>query len=200
MAGRFREVALLAFLCGVGGAAVVPYLVEIFEPGGIEDVDISRLMFSMAVQSMILGAVLSWLGLIWAKVARIEVWVSHRVEDDGFEMPRRHPWGYFASGGFCGGILVGLLDIAVMQQWLPEPIRPIGVPSVWSSVLASIYGGINEEVMMRLFLLSGLCALFHRLGRKPIASSARSRARLVAVFVVAVVFGVAHLPNAGAGF
>jgi hypothetical protein len=66
-------------------------------------------------------------------------------------------------------------------------------PTPWQGFLASFYGGIDEEILMRLFLLSLLAFL----GKWTSKSSGGHPALWVlwtANILVAVVFGLGHLP------
>lgn len=69
----------------------------------------------------------------------------------------------------------------------------LGAPPAWQGLLASFYGGIAEEAMMRLLLLS----LFAWLG-KFISHTADSRPTLAVLWIanllVAIIFGLGHLP------
>ncbi|MDE3090261.1 MAG: CPBP family intramembrane metalloprotease [Chloroflexota bacterium] len=66
-------------------------------------------------------------------------------------------------------------------------------PPAWQGLLASFYGGIDEEVLMRLLLLSLLAWL-----GKFVSHTAKGRPTLVVLWVanilVAVIFGLGHLP------
>jgi membrane protease YdiL (CAAX protease family) len=73
-------------------------------------------------------------------------------------------------------------------------VKAARVP-IWKRLLACFYGGIDEEVLTRLFLLS----LFAWLG---VRFFQQSKTRLlpgsfwIANFVVAILFGLGHLPAA----
>lgn len=77
---------------------------------------------------------------------------------------------------------------------LAQPLTPTGVRlPAWQGLLGSLYGGINEEIFTRLFLLS----LFAFLGKR-IRHTAEGRPTQgvlwVANVLAAVLFGLSHLP------
>lgn len=77
---------------------------------------------------------------------------------------------------------------------LAKPLTPTGIqPPVWQGLLGSLYGGINEEIFMRLFLLS----LFAFLG-KQVSHTPEGRPTLgvlwIANVLTALLFGLGHLP------
>jgi hypothetical protein len=62
---------------------------------------------------------------------------------------------------------------------------------VWQKLLAAIYGGVTEEILMRLFLMSLLVWLGKKLFRQTQPTSANIMA---SILLAAVVFGLGHLP------
>lgn len=77
---------------------------------------------------------------------------------------------------------------------LAQPLTPTGVPlPAWQGLLGSLYGGINEEIFTRLFLLS----LFAFLGKR-IRHTAEGRPTQgvlwAANVLAAILFGLSHLP------
>jgi membrane protease YdiL (CAAX protease family) len=69
----------------------------------------------------------------------------------------------------------------------------LGTPPAWQGLLASFYGGIAEEAVMRLFLLSLLVWL-----GKFVSHTAEGRPTLAVLWIanllVAILFGLGHLP------
>lgn len=101
--------------------------------------------------------------------------------------------------GTAGAFLLIALDVWVFLPLDPEGLGAIqsSHPPAWMGLFASLYGGIAEEIQLRLFLFSLLI-----LGVTKLASSLRLSSSpspsvtlfwLVNIFV-AVVFGLAHLP------
>lgn len=66
-------------------------------------------------------------------------------------------------------------------------------PAAWQGLLASFYGGINEEILLRLFLLTLLAWLGKFIHHTP-----EGRPTLVVLWVAnilaAIIFGLGHLP------
>lgn len=101
--------------------------------------------------------------------------------------------------GIVGALLIIALDVLAFAPQLQAaissgPTTPAtNPPPAWQGFLASFYGGITEEVMMRLFVLT----LLAWLGRF-ISRTADNRPTVVVMWVAnilaAVVFGLGHLP------
>ena len=68
-------------------------------------------------------------------------------------------------------------------------------PPIWQGFLASFYGGINEEVIMRLFLMTSLTWLFFKVkGNRE--GKPTDFDMWLAIIIAAFLFGAGHLPLA----
>jgi hypothetical protein len=100
--------------------------------------------------------------------------------------------------GIASSSIVLILEVAVFWPRLPQAMRDhFPIPALWKRLLASFYGGIDEEILLRLFLLSLLVWLigfvWHLPGGKPTLG-----AFWLANILAAVVFGLGHLPATAA--
>lgn len=94
------------------------------------------------------------------------------------------------------GILIGaaifLLDDWIFLPRLPKALSTADTnPEAWKGALASLYGGIDEEIFLRLFLMSALTWLITRFlggGIVPDWSV------WLAIILAALIFGLGHLP------
>ncbi|HSQ94691.1 MAG TPA: CPBP family glutamic-type intramembrane protease [Croceibacterium sp.] len=141
--------------------------------------------------------------------ARIGIWAARRV---GLTFPifdavaAREPihWPGRAAliaalAGLAGGGIVVLLDAFIFVP--PKSVALSGTqPAAWESFLASFYGGITEEVFLRLFVLSllalGLRRLF--LGHQPRGAPLSPMLFWAANILAALAFGLGHLPATAA--
>jgi vacuolar-type H+-ATPase subunit I/STV1 len=106
--------------------------------------------------------------------------------------------------GILGGGLVILLDNYIFAAPLQAELELLGIslpksvnPPVWQGLLASLYGGINEEVLLRLFVLTligGLIAIVFRKMDQKLPTGIFWTANILA----AVLFGLGHLPTTAA--
>lgn len=108
--------------------------------------------------------------------------------------------------GVLGGITVLVLDSLVFSAGLTERIADIAAsmepgetihPPAWQGFLASFYGGISEEVMLRLFFLTLLVWLGSLISRTEEGRPHRLTFWIANV-LAAVLFGLAHLPATAA--
>ena len=102
--------------------------------------------------------------------------------------------------GLIGTLSILALEVAVFQPLIgqenPASASALSLwnqPPAWKGLLASFYGGINEEIQLRLFALSLLAWLGRFLHRTP---DGRPSVPVlwVATILAAALFGLGHLP------
>jgi hypothetical protein len=193
LANRFRLALALGVACGVGAAAVVPYLAAMLPEIGEAGVPLWVIALVSAVQNTVLCTLLAFLGLSAAGPLGLEVPHLQRWLGGAPEGAARPSWTGLGTSVALGGGIAALVVVIDVFFLLPQ-LTPIGnappTPGPLLGLLASLYGGIAEEVIVRLFLLSvvawGLVKV--GVGRRP--------ALVSAAVVAAVVFGALHLPTA----
>ena len=190
---RVFWVLLFASISGVIG--VLPYVFSLF--GKLLDLDnlTMPLPVFVAVQVMhssIAFGIVVVLGLLLAPNAGIELpllgeWLYH-----GRRPAVPSLWRPALVGLVVGMITVLLLFLVFLPRmpgWPSEAALPM-----WKRFLACIYGGVNEELLMRLFLFSLVLWLLHKIaGKGPRSSTA---VFWVGNIIVAVLFAGAYLPAA----
>ena len=95
------------------------------------------------------------------------------------------------------GVLVGV-SLFVLDRfafgYFIEPVTAFQEKApLWQRILVSFYGGIGEEVFMRLFFMTLIIWIIQRLMRIKDSKSVASAA-WVSIIIVSVVFGLGHLP------
>jgi membrane protease YdiL (CAAX protease family) len=103
--------------------------------------------------------------------------------------------------GLVGSLLIIALDVFVFQPLLKAQLgagNALGVgsphtPAPWQGFLAAFYGGINEEILLRLLVMSFL-AWIGRAVSKTAEGGPTLTVLWVANILAAVLFGLGHLP------
>jgi membrane protease YdiL (CAAX protease family) len=189
----------------IGTACVLPYVLtlvpQIGQKSGHLPLSRPALVVISLVQSAVLLGVMTFCGL-WAArrlgmgAPVVDAWVNGR------------PTPPHVARGARTAALLGLaagLAMLAMDLWLFAPLSPEGVgrlvrqpqPPAWMGLLASVEGGLTEEVELRLFLLSVIALALrrvtggaHQAGTPLMGSAVFWTANIVA----AVLFGLGHLP------
>ncbi|MBN2388038.1 MAG: CPBP family intramembrane metalloprotease [Anaerolineales bacterium] len=201
---------LFIVLCVVGFLAsflVLPYAVALTSPDslGLPGADQSMVWVMSIVGQICTGAFL-WpliaLGLLAANqigmgAPLLEGLLTSQPLKGKVAKPLL--WGF--AGGSLAGVGIVLLSFAANPLLMAESERlgqslpEIAAPAPWMGFLASISAGITEEIMLRLFLLTGLAWLGSRLWRTP-EGRARRSIFWSANLLSAIAFGLLHLPLA----
>lgn len=97
--------------------------------------------------------------------------------------------------GFGVGCAVLLLFYLLLQKELPQlPLGKAASMEVWKRLLICFYGGITEEILMRIFLFSLLAWIFSKVWRSSDGTLA-PQALWVATIILALLFGLGHLAS-----
>jgi len=94
--------------------------------------------------------------------------------------------------GVLSGVLIVVADFAFQGLSVSLIQEEIHAP-IWAALLASFYGGIAEEVLMRLFVMTLLVWLISKI-TKTIKGLPARWSVWVAIILASVLFGLGHLP------
>lgn len=183
----------LAALFGIAGAlatlALMPYMMALTpQKFAALPLPLPVIMLASAAQTGMLCWLLGWLGLYLGAPYGLDApwlraWVYRRPSD-----PARRPHWWLAV---LLGVLAALLVVGLSAL---GPKHAEDTIQAWRGVLASFYGGIVEEVLCRLLLISALVWLLARCNRRVV----RPWMFVLAIALAALLFGVGHLPAAHA--
>jgi membrane protease YdiL (CAAX protease family) len=96
------------------------------------------------------------------------------------------------SWGALSGIFVVLLSIP-FNKLIPElNLLDVSVP-LWKAFLASFYGGIAEEILLRLFLVSLFVYIAFKV-KKTKTEHPTNPGIWLSIILAAIIFGLGHLP------
>ena len=183
----------LAALFGIAGAlaalALMPYVMALTpQKFTALPLPLPAIVLAAAAQTGVLCWLLGWLGLYLGAPYGLDApwlraWVYRRPRD-----PARRPrwWLAVMLGGLAALLVVGLSALG--------PKHAEDVIQAWRGALASFYGGIVEEVLYRLLLVSALVWLLARCNRRV----ARPWMFVLAIVLAALLFGAGHLSAAHA--
>lgn len=154
----------------------------------------------LAPQAIVFGVVI-WVGLSLARSVGLGLpLLENLLRGNNINTALRRILPISVILGVILGLLIIALDAYVFQPALLAQIGDNALAggsavrvAAWKGLLASFYGGINEEILLRLFLMS----LFVWLGRfihRNADGSPGLPVLWVANILAAVVFGLGHLP------
>ncbi|MFQ6059014.1 MAG: CPBP family intramembrane glutamic endopeptidase [Anaerolineae bacterium] len=178
----------------VGLLAVLPYTLTLAGPLPPLPIPLWLLLILQTVQNLVLFAIAIGLGL----------WLGGKV---GLGAPVLRGWlagapearsRFQASlplaigAGVVVGVVILLLERIVFAPLLPETLRAAPQPPPWQGFLVAFYGGINEELLLRLGVMTLLVWVGAKLTRREQPSAG---VVWTANVLAALLFGAGHLPT-----
>jgi membrane protease YdiL (CAAX protease family) len=188
-------ILLIASIFGI--IAVFPYTLTI-QGSLLQNLSVPLyvLLTGQIIQNTIMFAFIIFIGLILAKkvgfgLPILESWLEGREVKSYL----KSILGISIGLGILAGILMIGLDYLFSFAGVTINIAQSSInPPLWQGFLASFYGGINEEILLRLFLMTLLVWIFFKI--KKTAEGKPIKAGIwLAIILAAVIFGIGHLPT-----
>src|SRR5262245_1841527 len=187
-----KTAAVLGGSAGLLGAVTVPFLLpSLFELVPPEQrtlpVPLSLFCALLAIHFLVIYGLFAFAGLRLARARGREpaplltaIWTKKRLNRFGLQAGLA-----VGTGILCGIALVGALTSLkwLLPQALPGVLHP---SSFWGALLASATASFGEEILFRLFLLSGLLRVV------PVSG----KSTMIAVVLSSLLFGALHAPAA----
>jgi membrane protease YdiL (CAAX protease family) len=186
----------------VGVVALIPYSFTLLKASAIKiPLPLATLILLQVVQSAAIMAVATAVGLFLAGRIGLGAPILEAAfagENVGARIKA------ILVPSIASGVIASLVVITLGQFVFTPAIRAeLGAanplvsagaqPPAWQGLLASFYGGIDEEILLRLFVLSLLAFL-----GKFISRTAQGRPTLAVLWIAnilaAILFGLGHLP------
>ncbi len=186
--------------------AILPYVLEL-QSGVLEQLDLPiplpALIILQVIQSGLLFAVSIFLGLLLAKRVGLGTPILDSVtrSESVFDKVRVILPISIGLGVLASLLIVGL-DVYIFQPALIQELgekanvlNQTAQPAAWKGFLASFYGGIAEEILLRLFVMS-LLAWLGSFIKKTKDGKPTNIIFWIANILAAILFGIGHLPAA----
>jgi len=195
---------ILLAACVIGSVLVLPYSLSLTSGGSVEELPIEGevpvwlIVISAIVNSLIMFAIVTFLGLLLSK--------KIGLENGGLRLPilegilnkenKSKEFKALLLPSIILGVLAGGLIIVIsipFNNAIPEFKNMETVIPAWQGFLASFYGGIAEEVLLRLFFMSLLVWITFKI-KKNKEGNPTAVGVWISIILAAVVFGIGHLP------
>ena len=196
-AGVNRKLFLILLFAGIlAYFALIPYIMSlsVVSKEQLPPVPFPILISAMIAQAIVLFSIAIFTGLFLGKKVGLgapilEGWLNSETVKKQFRS--------ILKISIILGVLVGIclffLDRIVFAFFI-EPITAFQAkPPLWQRFLVSFYGGINEEIVMRLFLMTLIVWISSKI-RKTQAGLPTAFGFWIAIILISVVFGLGHLP------
>ena len=186
--------------------AVLPYVFEL-QSGVLEQLDLPiplpALITLQVIQSGLLFAVCTFLGMLLAKRIGLGTPILDSVTRGESAFGKVRVFLPISIGlGILASLLIVGLDIYIFQPALIQELggkanvlNQTAQPAAWKGLLASLYGGIAEEILLRLFVMS-LLAWLGSFISNTVDGKPTTIIFWIANILAAILFGIGHLPAA----
>jgi membrane protease YdiL (CAAX protease family) len=187
MAIRRKIFFTLLVASAIGTLAVLPYALT---PSLLEKIKVPLWIFISVqlVQALILSAICIFIGLILAKKVGLGApLLEDYFEGKGINVP--HALSLLKTAIACGvlvGIAIFAIDFLCFNQILTSVNEQLK-PTLLQRFMASFYGGICEEIFIRLFLMTVLVWGFFKIKKSNLSV-------WLAIIISTILFGLGHLP------
>lgn len=146
------------------------------------------------IQNALIFAVLIYIGLYLARkvslgIPILEGWLKGKEVKTSLKSILRIS---ITSGILVAILIIGidyLFSIFIQPTSIPQPSAPL-----WQRILASFYGGIGEEIIMRLFLMTLLVWISYKIKKEE--GKPTNIGVWLAIVITSIIFSVGHLPFA----
>lgn len=150
------------------------------------------LIFSVQmVQSLIMFSIAIFLGLLFTKKINFQLPILEAIaEKRNYKPILKNILGKSVLAGIAVAVAIYILDPLFTAQGAAISTHQNLAPA-WQKLLAALYGGITEEILMRLFLTT----FFIWIGMKLFKRTQPTKTGIVlSIILAAVIFGLGHLP------
>lgn len=176
--------------------AVLPYIITL-QGDSLKTAPLPfpLIILIIILQSIILFAVFIFIGLKLSNKLELRIPIIEKLfSQDKIEVNVKSIVKTSVLLGLLVGIIIVLLNFLFSQLGLENLFKQVSVP-IWQGFLASFYGGISEEIVMRLFLMTFIIWIFSKFTK----TKAIENNILVwsSILIAAIIFGIGHLPITG---
>jgi hypothetical protein len=192
---HWRVALVFGGALGIAEMLVLPYFTaKTGQPLTGHGLPLGAVVAISGAQNAVLGFALSWAGLALGQAIGLDAplvrsWVA-RTPFRG-----QSHWWKAALVGVVASAVVLALDAGLFAHWMPPIPEQAAHPERWKGALGSFYGGIGEEVQLRLFFMTALAWVLAKVSR-----GTAPWVFVTAIALAALAFGAGHLPFAAQVF
>jgi membrane protease YdiL (CAAX protease family) len=143
------------------------------------------------IQSLILFSVVIFFGLLFTKKINFKLPLIEAILEKGnYNKILKNILGKSILIGAVTAVIIYVLDIIFTIQGAVISTHQNYAP-VWQKLLAALYGGTTEEILMRLFLMTFFIWISMKLFKQNKPTKAGI---IVSIILASIIFGLGHLP------
>ena len=196
MGRDWKLFTILLIACIFGTIAVLPYTITL-QGELLQNLPapLYVLLAAQLIQAIVLFGIATFAGLYLAKkvglgLPILEGWLEGR----DVKAYLKSILGISIGLGILASILIIGLDYLFSFAGVPINVTQASInPPAWQGFFASFYGGINEEILLRLFVMTLIAWIIFKI-KKTEEGKTTNTGMWLAIVLAAVIFGAGHLP------
>lgn len=193
---RIKLTLLLAVLNAIGILAIIPYSITLTGGDSLpEGVSPSLVVIGNSIFQFLYMFVMILIGLRLQKRTRLNTPILNGIVYHTRVSISKKWLINSIVGALIGTFIIILLELFVFRPLIGAPMDQASSPNWWQGLLASLYGGFTEEIMVRLFGMTLIVWLLTWITKKQ-KSDIPYSFYYIAIFLAAIIFGLGHLPAA----
>lgn len=174
--------------------AIMPYIMVV-QADVLKSVPLplALTLFISILQSTILIAILLFIGLKLSKKIGLKIPIlENYLNKQKIDLELKSTIKLSVILGILAGLAIVLLDYVFINLGVNVGGQ-IFVPA-WKGFLASFYGGISEEIIMRLFFMTFIIWLLTKITKQTNKVLENNLLVWSAILIASILFGLGHLP------
>lgn len=191
----WRLFALYSVLGILAAVSILPYLLSLLNLSGNPlPIPLKQIILEQIIQSAIILLPAVGLGLLMARRLKLGSPYAHALL-----YREKMPKGFgkvallSVALGFLASVIIAIADLVFIKDEVLSNIDQVNaIPVAWR-MLTAFYGGIDEEILMRLFLMTLVAWIGWKIRKSP-EKGPSNAVMWVALGVSTFLFGVSHLP------
>lgn len=190
----WSEFGILFVATLVGSVAVLPYSLRLLPKDKPVKMSMPKLVLLSTIQGAVIFVIATGVGLLAAHSIGLGAPYIEALLGGSAPM---HSIASMLQVAIVYGALAGALllvaDLLFLPYWPEALLDTACKTTLWENFAASFYGGINEEILVRLLGLSALAWLLSKVWHTS-AGLPTDAVFWIANVVLAILFGIGHLP------
>jgi hypothetical protein len=179
----------------VGSAAVLPYGLRLLPKDKPLKMSMSKLVLLSLLQGAVIFAIATGVGLLAAHSIGLGApYLEAALAGNGSAQALVPMLQVAIIFGVLAGVILLIGDLLFLPYWPEALVDTARKTTLWENFAASFYGGINEEILVRLLGLSALAWLLSRVWHTS-AGLPTDTVFWIANVALAILFGIGHLPS-----
>jgi len=174
--------------------AVLPYALTL--QGEIlktVELPLPLLLLLSIIQSSVMFAVLIFIGLILTKTTGLGLpIIESYIDMSSTDINLKSIFKISVLLGVITGIVIIILDSLFTKMGV-DMMEQVSFP-LWQGFLASFYGGIGEEILVRLFVMTLIVWILSKLKRSKEKVTKNNFVIWFSIIIASLLFGLGHLP------